>query len=44
VADNARAIALAEPIAATAPFQRLLGRFEFRWTWSMTKKPTVLQP
>jgi len=45
VAGNANVIAPAPLIVAIASVvQRLLGRAEFRLTWSMSKKPTVLQP
>jgi hypothetical protein len=42
---NANVIAPTPLTAAIASVvQRLLGRVEFRSTWSMSKKPTVLQP
>jgi hypothetical protein len=45
VAGSANAIAPALLTAAIASVvQRFLGRVEFRSTWSMSKKPTVLQP
>ena len=45
VIGNANVIAPAPPRTAIARvIQRFLGRVEFRSTWSMSKKPTVLHP